>query len=166
MLDGWEVAGWEPDVQTVAESYPWGAHRIVHSETTAVHCSCATLYTTCECSWGSGRVYSTQVVAGVTEYKTIHRDRILIRQLTVESTTFSPSPASPGTSVSGDPVGANVQPLAVVGDPITWYHGKKTKFWFPPGELLPFLETPEITVWASTFFGGPQLTTSGSIASW
>ena len=45
------------------------------------------------------------------------------------------------------------QPLAVVSDPITWYHGKKTKFWFPPGELLPFLETPEITVWASTFSG-------------
>lgn len=43
--------------------------------------------------------------------------------------------------------------LSAIGDPITWYQGQKYKFWFPPGELMPLLETPEMTVWASVFQG-------------
>ncbi|CAJ1442477.1 unnamed protein product [Effrenium voratum] len=43
--------------------------------------------------------------------------------------------------------------LSVVGDPITWYKGKKIKFWFPPQELMPLLQTPEMTIWARTFTG-------------
>lgn len=43
--------------------------------------------------------------------------------------------------------------LSVVGDPITWYGGKKIKFWFPPQKLLPLMTTPEMTIWASTFQG-------------
>ena len=76
---------------------------------------------------------------------------------TMSTTTFSSGTSKTQTTTSQTTssfsVGANGQPLAVVSDPITWYHGKKTKFWFPPGELLPFLETPELTVWASTFTG-------------
>jgi len=76
---------------------------------------------------------------------------------TMSTTTFSSGTSKTQTTTSQTTssfsVGANGQPLAVISDPITWYHGKKTKFWFPPGELLPFLETPEIIVWASTFSG-------------
>ena len=76
---------------------------------------------------------------------------------TMSTTTFSSGTSRTQTTTSQTTssfsVGSNGQPLAVISDPITWYHGKKTKFWFPPGELLPFLETPEITVWASTFSG-------------
>lgn len=50
-------------------------------------------------------------------------------------------------------LGAASTPSAVVGDPITWYKGKKVKFWFPPGELLLILKTPELKLWASTFTG-------------
>lgn len=87
--DGWEIAGWDTDTRTVAESYPWGAHRIVHSSTTNIHCSCTTLYVTCECSRGSGRVYLTRVVDDVTEYKCYHSDRILIKQPIVTTTSSS-----------------------------------------------------------------------------
>ncbi|CAE7744386.1 unnamed protein product [Symbiodinium sp. KB8] len=43
--------------------------------------------------------------------------------------------------------------VSVVGDPITWYGGKKIKFWFPNYKLMPMLQTPEMTIWASTFEG-------------
>ncbi|CAE7471808.1 UVR8, partial [Symbiodinium microadriaticum] len=85
--DGWEIAPWEEDVRAVAEGHPWGAHRIVHSSTTREHCSCTPLYTSCECSWGSGRIYGTRTVDNVTEYKTSHNDRILIRRPSGTTTT-------------------------------------------------------------------------------
>ena len=43
--------------------------------------------------------------------------------------------------------------MSVVGDPITWYGGKKIKFWFPNYKLMPMLQTPEMITWASTFEG-------------
>ncbi|CAE7591186.1 unnamed protein product [Symbiodinium sp. CCMP2456] len=43
--------------------------------------------------------------------------------------------------------------VSVVGDPITWYGGKKIKFWFPNYKLMPMLQTPEMIIWASTFEG-------------
>ena len=43
--------------------------------------------------------------------------------------------------------------VSVVGDPITWYRGKKIKFWFPNYKLMPMLQTPEMIIWASTFEG-------------
>ena len=46
--------------------------------------------------------------------------------------------------------------VSVVGDPITWYGGKKIKFWFPNYKLMPLLKTPEMTIWASTFEGPTQ----------
>ena len=92
--DGWEIAPWEEDVRVVAEGHPWGAHRIVHSSTTREHCSCTPLYTSCECSWGSGRVYGTRTVDNVTEYKTNHNDRILIRRASGTTTR------NPSTSIS------------------------------------------------------------------
>ena len=63
-----------------------------------------------------------------------------------------------GTSALNDlhfygALGAASTPSAVVGDPITWYKGKKVKFWFPPDELLLILKTPELKLWASTFTG-------------
>ena len=72
--------------------------------------------------------------------------------------------------ISLSPDGSGGFTVSVVGDPITWYGGKKIKFWFPNYKLMPLLKTPELTVWASTFegpsqdyqwferFAGPQVT--------
>ena len=62
--------------------------------------------------------------------------------------------------------GSGTYQLSVVGDPVTWYkgryeqrsrwdldQGKKIKFWFPPQQLQPLLETPEMVIWAATFQG-------------
>ena len=106
------IADWHEDAHMVAESYPWGAHRIVHSETTNVHCSCTTLYVNCECSRGSGRVYVTGVVENVTEYKCYHNDRILIRQPVPVSTSTLTTTA--GGVVLGD--GVNVTTLLTCRD--------------------------------------------------
>lgn len=38
-------------------------------------------------------------------------------------------------------------------DPVTIFKGRKTKFWLPVNTLLPLLETPDLTVFASTFQG-------------
>eukprot|EP00930_Biecheleria_cincta_P005916 TRINITY_DN106874_c0_g1_i1.p1 TRINITY_DN106874_c0_g1~~TRINITY_DN106874_c0_g1_i1.p1 ORF type:complete len:535 (+),score=91.20 TRINITY_DN106874_c0_g1_i1:54-1658(+) len=38
-------------------------------------------------------------------------------------------------------------------DPVTIFKGRKTKFWLPINMLLPLLETPDLTVFASTFQG-------------
>ena len=103
LLDGWMIAEWEEDVRMVAESFPWGAHRIVHSGTITVHCSCTTLYRSCECSRGSGRIYSTRVLENVTEYKCSHYDRILIRQpIDIMTPTTFTSTAQFGTQLIVD----------------------------------------------------------------
>lgn len=46
--------------------------------------------------------------------------------------------------------------IYVGSDPITFYNGEKTKFWFPNGQLLPVVETKDVTVWAETFGCEPQ----------
>ena len=120
--EGWMIADWHEDAQMVAESYPWGAHRIVHSETTNVHCSCTTLYVNCECSRGSGRVYVTRVVENVTEYKCYHNDRILIRQPVPVSTSTLTTTA--GGGVLGD--GVNVTTPLTVEENTTWISGRHT----------------------------------------
>ena len=117
--EGWMIADWHEDAHMVAESYPWGAHRIVHSETTNVHCSCTTLYVNCECSRGSGRVYVTRVVENVTEYKCYHNDRILIRQPVPVSTSTLTTTA--GGVVLGD--GVNVTTLLTLETDTTWNSG-------------------------------------------
>ena len=55
--------------------------------------------------------------------------------------------------VALSPDGSGGFTVSVVGDPITWYGGKKIKFWFPNYKLMPMLKTPEMTIWASTFEG-------------
>lgn len=85
--------------------------------------------------------------------------------LTAQSATFSSLGTGQldftvQTNVDNTPVsvqftvdGSGSFTLSAIGDPITWYQGQKYKFWFPPGELMPLLETPEMTVWASVFQG-------------
>ena len=104
----------------------------------------------------SNSVGQAPLSAGQSEVNSLVSTATTTTATSSSSTTFSSTSKTQTTTsqtTSAFSVGANGQPLAVVSDPITWYHGKKTKFWFPPGELLPFLETPEITVWASTFSG-------------
>lgn len=85
--------------------------------------------------------------------------------LTAQSATFSSLGTGQldftvQTDVDNTPVsvtftvdGSGSFTLSAVGDPITWYQGQKYKFWLTPGELMPLLETPEMTVWASVFQG-------------
>ena len=124
--EGWMIAEWHEDAQLVAESYPWGAHRIVHSETTNVHCSCTTLYVNCECSRGSGRVYVTRVVESVTEYKCSHNDRILIRQPDQPVTTSTTSTTLTTLTTTGRVVladGINVTTPLTLEENTTWTSG-------------------------------------------
>lgn len=47
-------------------------------------------------------------------------------------------------------------PPSAASDPITFYNGRKIKFWLPIGELVPLLETPDLHLLASVMQGPEQ----------
>lgn len=47
-------------------------------------------------------------------------------------------------------------PPSAASDPITFYNGRKIKFWLPIGEMMPLLETPDLHLLASVMRGPEQ----------